>query len=404
MVAMAVVALLLFNGGKVDPPAQKRPEQPIAVLKNLRGSVEHRPREKKRWAAAARKMKLHHLDGLRTAAGAQARVAFVAGAHLDVDEHSEILIEVPGSGAASQRGPRVARLRRGTVRAVVRPGTPLRIVTADGKITEVAAGKNRIEIRARARAEGGLELAAFGGTARVTSGGRSMKLKTERVVDVIEGHLGRAVDLLPFPELDRPAVDQEVPPAVSLVWRAVSGASNYRVQVSTSTVFDDKLINELSSENRLDLPGLKAGTYVWRVSSVDGLGHEGEFGYARRFRVVAPAAVKTSAPELLLPREDAVVLVGKRPKPVTFRWTGDAANPFKLVIGKRRNLRRRVVARRRVEGNTATVTLRRTGVYYWGVFTIDESGKRVALHKRARRLMLRRHPPPGIKLPAIEWK
>jgi tRNA A-37 threonylcarbamoyl transferase component Bud32 len=409
MVATALMALLLLKGGRGEeaaPPrtAQKRVEQPVAVLQDLWGSVEHRPREKKRWAAAARQMALRHLDGLRTGAGAHARVAFLAGPHLDVDERSEILMEAPVSGAPDRPAPRLTRLRRGTVRAVVQPGEPLRIVTTDGKTTDVAApGGRRIVIRARVRAGGGLELTSLDGTAEITSGGRSMQLPVKQVVDVIGGRPGRPMDLLPFPELERPAVDQEVLPAVSLAWRAVGGAASYRVQVSASTVFDDKLVDEVRSKTRLDIT-LDPGTFVWRVSSVDALAHEGEFGFARRFRVVQQAV--KAAPGLTLPREDAVVLVGTRPKRVAFRWsvaTEDGADSV-LVVARSPALRRRVVARRRVRDNTATLSLGKPGIYYWGVFVVDGRGKRVALHQRARRLILRRTPPPGIKLPAIEWR
>ena len=390
------------------------PAKAVARLAELSGSVDHRAARTLTWEGADKGMKLYHRDALKTGKGATARVAYTGGAELRVDERSLVVIEAPEAPPAGEpaRGdapaPRVAKLEQGTIRGVARPGAePVRVVTPDGKTTEIAAdGDQEVPFRVRAREGGKLEVAVLKGRATVRSGGgKAVKVEPRQVVDVTGAQVSAPVKLPPYPELGAPPVDAKVATGskMKLIWKPVEGASMYRVQVSHLVSFAERLYDTTVVVPEFSLPAPEARqTYVWRVAAVDDAGRESEFGYARRFHVTA--AELATPGQLLSPPDNAGIQYVGRPKPVVFRWKGESERGFELVVARDPSLERRVVRRKRTRKLYARVKRLRAGEYHWGVYVRDGK-QRKPLFDKPHKLVIARRRPPYVNVPkTIKWK
>jgi hypothetical protein len=119
-----------------------------------------------------------------------------------------------------------------------------------------------------------------------------------------------------------PAVPTLVAPAdgatgvatnVTLSWNAVTGATSYDVQVSTSSNFSTTVVNQLAlTTTSLATTSLQVNTtYYWRVRATNSAGSS-NYSPARSFTTAAPLSVE---------RSDAVV-------PDAFRLLQNYPNPF----------------------------------------------------------------------------
>ena len=369
---------------------------PIAKLRELWREVKHRPKISERWGAALRGMPLRHLDALRTGSGARAKVDFERDSgKLEVDEQSEVLIErprplSPGSAVLTQ----VARLRAGTVRVIARQGAPIRFITPDGKTLLLKAlGKGPVSLRARLGKDGKLEVAVLKGRAELAVGGTTRQLGEHQLVEVDAGRLSATSRLLPFPTLERPPVDATLQTlTIGLHWAPVAGAVSYRVQLSGFLSFDERLIDRRVSTNVIELAGLPPARYAWRIASIDGAKHEGEFGFARRFRFAPPT--------LLTPPDEARIEVGRRLEPLTFRWQGEGLH--RLLLSRQADLSRPLLAVKRRGGKLVT-RAPAPGRYFWNVYQL-QGGHALPLASTPRRLEVKRRSAPAVHAPAIKWK
>jgi len=416
---LSVLALAVVASGCSDDKVDQKPAgkaQAVAELSKKEGQVDHRAAKTLTWASAKLKMALFHRDALKTGKGSAANVRFKTGAELEIEELSLIVIEAQPEPDPAQPAPKkkparapalqVARLEKGTLRGVVKPGAPaVRVVTPDGQTTEIRAqGDEPVPFRIKAR-KGKLEVAVLKGTASVSSGGRSVVLKPRQVVDIGAKEISKPVELLPYPELNAPPVDAKMTAGseMELRWKAVEGAAMYRVQVSHQVSFVERLHDTTVVGALFKLPAPKSGqTYVWRVSSVDGAGRESEFGFARRFHVAT--ANKTELPgQLLSPTQNAGIQYVGKPRPVEFSWKGEGG-PYTLVVARHESLEKRVVVRRRARGTSFTINTLGRGVYYWGVY-VGRGKDRQPLFEKPHKLVVARRAPPYVKVPkAIDWK
>jgi len=391
----------------------------VARLTKAEGVVDHRAARTLVWRRANQGMALFNRDAIKTGEGATAVVSFVAGGRklkLDIEEQSLVIIEAPEVKPGPKKAPdrktvkepppvHVARVEKGTVRGVVEPGgPPVKVITPDGDAEIVADGKEPVPFRLRIRKRK-LEVAVLKGSARVRTGKSEVKLQPRQVVDVTARKISKPVELLPYPVLVAPPVDSKVEAGteMELRWTPVEGASLYRVQVSHLVSFAERLYNTTVVVPFFKLPAPKAmRTYVWRVASVDSAGRESEFGYARRFHV--QTSTEAVPGQLLHPPDNAGLQYPRgKPKPVLFRWRGEA-KLYELVVARSTSLKRRVVARRKTKQTEIVLPRMRRGEYYWGVFALD-GGKRQALFKKPHRLVIASRRPPYVRVPkAIKWK
>lgn len=412
---LPAVLFVLLAACSSKPPAEPVSRPVVARVAALKGTVDYRKATTLAWGKARSGLELYHRDAIKTGTGSTASVLFTAGNQLEIDEQSLVVIEAPpdrpAQTAASLQAPppaQVAKVEHGSVRGVSRPGAPaVKVIAPDGQVAHIKAeGSEAVPFRIRVKPGGKMEVAVLKGTARVESAsGEGVTVKPQQVVDVAANKVSVPVELPPFPELTSPAVDEKFHAGtrVLLKWRAMSQAAIYRVQVSDSVSFERRIADVTVTVPELSLPAPRPGlTYVWRVDCIDAAGHEGEFGFARRFVVLT--AKPSPDEQLLTPPDNAGIQYTAAPRPVAFSWKS-AATHFELVVSRDPNLKGGMVARRRVKGSTTTtISNLGAGEYHWGVFAVSGAGKR-PISEKPRRLLIARRLPPGVRVPSsITWK
>jgi hypothetical protein len=415
-IPLLAVALSIGGCSSCSKPSEKPKPQPkqqaVAKLTKVVGSVDYRAAKTLTWRPASLRMALYHRDALKTGSGSRSHVTFKSGAELEIEERSLVVIEAPEvteeptpAKRKDKKPVQVARLEKGTLRGVAKPGMPaVQVVTPDGRTTEIRAkGDEPVPFRIRSRKGGKMEVAVLKGTAEVRSGEDRVVLKPRQVVDVSKSELSQPVTLPPYPELTAPPVDAKVEAGteMELRWQPVDTAAMYRVQVSHQVSFGERLHDTtvVGLQFRLPAPEAKR-TYVWRVASVDAQGRESEFGFARRFHVERSEA---ATGQLLAPIDNAGFQYVKKPGPVFFRWKGEGSD-FVLVIARDPSLKKRVVFRRRCKEPAEKIKGLRAGTYYWGVF-VGRGRSSKPLFDKPNKFVIARRLPPYVKVPrSIDWK
>ncbi|MBW2734923.1 MAG: protein kinase [Deltaproteobacteria bacterium] len=403
LAAALVVSLFAFRN---PPPVRK--DAPIALLQQAWQKVERRARDGSEWLGAKEKMKLYHLDALKTGKGAGAEVSFHAGGLLQVDEKSVVLIEAPDPSAPDKTP--LVHLRKGTIRGVAKPGQPLHFITAEGKMGRIVArGKKAATFRLVTRRDGSVGVAVLQGQMQVGSEGKITNLDSGQVVDMVRGEVGVPEKLPPFPQLVSPGVDALVPAdQVTLWWRAVPRAKTYRVQLAKDLGFRQVLIDRLAKGVKLPVKELKRGRYTWRVRTIGEHGREGEFGFARRMLVLDPNPLnETESDKVPLltkasPKHNTVIQVTGKAR-VAFRFEGGTP-PFLLVVARQPSLAHAIVLKRRLRAANTQVGGLKPGIYYWAVYAPKKDGGKQLLLASIRRLIVRKKQAPQLHLPEIDWK
>src|SRR5262249_29932403 len=128
-----------------------------------------------------------------------------------------------------------------------------------------------------------------------TGGGQAFDLSpNERVTVDPRGRASEKQALLPPPVLLSPphqanlAYAQAEAATTVLVWRVVPGAASYHVMLDDDGWFVEPLVDRTGvTTTSLELPGLRPGTYYWRVASCDAHDREGAFAALSRFLLAA---------------------------------------------------------------------------------------------------------------------
>jgi hypothetical protein len=284
----------------------------VATCAVVVGDVEVRRAGKEGWSPVTTGAVLRDGDAIRTGPGAFARVAFVSGNGLELEEQSSAVVdvaraaEIAGGAATGERVTLGSGVARGFFAEAPAAGAaPLRIRTAAGDDAQLApvAGKGAVRFRLTATG-GGTEIAVTDGEARVGARGGQVSLAAGRAVEVRADGVGAPVELIDFPPSLRPGVDARFPLSpglrVALAWEALRAASGYRVQIARDLSFREVVLARNVAEPELGFTPPAAGMYAWRVAARDAAGRQGEYGFARRVYVdAAPppsAARRTQAP------------------------------------------------------------------------------------------------------------
>jgi hypothetical protein len=130
-----------------------------------------------------------------------------------------------------------------------------------------------------------------GGQAEVSAAGRTMTLNPlERLEvseqEVVTRKLPSAPQLVEPPDSRVYFLGGQESPVASLHWSRVDRAERYRLQISRTPLFADRLLDKGDIRStRVQIPGLSKGTYYWRVAAVENKELESPFSESRRFRV-----------------------------------------------------------------------------------------------------------------------
>jgi hypothetical protein len=370
------------------------------------GDVEVRRAGKEGWSPVTTGAVLRDGDAIRTGPGAFARVAFVSGNGIELEERTTAVVDVAAGVAAegsAETGTERVALASGVARGFFAdpasgPARALAIRTADGREARLsaAAGEQAVRFRLTATATG-TEIAVTAGAASVAAAEGAVSVAAGRAVDVGPAGVGAPVELIAFPRSVRPGVDARFThspgAALDLAWEALEAASAYRVQVAKDLSFRELVLARDVAATGLGFSPEGPGMYAWRVAARDASGRQGEYGFARRLFVDAAPP----RDQLVAPAPDAVVQGGLRSRPVRFAWTDEPkGRRYRVVIASGPDLTERAVRSEAVSGATLELRDLAPGTYWWGVYVDDE--RRDPLFVAPRKLVLEPRAPSRVKV------
>jgi hypothetical protein len=284
---------------------------------------------------------------------------------------------------------------------------PIVLRTGEGKDVRLAAaapGEKPVTVRLT-RGVRGTEVAVTSGQVRVVGTGGATTLRSGQAADVKADGTGDVVELLGFPASVEPGIDArfrwEPQLAIRIAWRAVEGATGYRVQIARDLAFQ-------SVEQAFEADGTQTtfvpraeGLYAWRVASRDAAGRLGEYGFARRIYLE-----KEQPRDLLVgPADGHTVKFAEQLPPVEFTWQSSAnATAYRLVIARGPDLLAQKVMELETSGQRLEVVALEAGTYYWGVYVKDPRGPQ-PIFVRPRQLVMQKVAKPKVKVPRSisEW-
>jgi hypothetical protein len=296
----AIIAILSLTAAlRPTPPRARTGRESVAHINLAVGSVQVRPAETLGWQTAARGDEVYESDAVYVPPGSEARVVFLDGTVLELDERSLVVIE-PQRGVG-----RSITLRQGSL-AGVSGSVPLSFTTKDGTATLPPSSEARVDLT-----EGQLAVSVKKGKVRVEAKGKATDVEAGSRVSMMEEMVllpSWPVTLL-LPEAHHRELFRGALPTITLKWQgSVKGA---RVQVAKDRLFAFLSRDVATQGDELTLASITPGVTWWRLVDAAGV----PLSEARRFSLV-----EDLAPALRLPRPGEVVLAPPGAR-VEFAWT-----------------------------------------------------------------------------------
>ncbi len=329
---LAVAVLLLGDGARgARPPLGAAPT--VARLARAEPGVLRRPQGTLVWDATRAGEPLAAGDSLYVPPAASASVYFVAGASLEIEERSLVVIEPP----APERGATRVTLAKGSLSGSASTGSVS--VRTPGGLALLEPGS---EARVDARGATGPRVRVVLGNARAENG---------EVVRVEEGI-----------RLDQPERNQRLwfdrfPAAVLLRWDGASAVGT-RLEVARDAAFSELVDQAPGAPGAHTFHPAAPGPYFWRLVDQGGTPRS----ELRRILAVAdrpPSPIAPMAAEIVL------ALPGVQ---VPFWWTAvDGASAYRLELSSDAGFSR-IVFQADAEGPGLWAALQvPEGVYFWRV-------------------------------------
>ncbi len=156
----------------------------------------------------------------------------------------------------------------------------------------------------------------------------------------------------------------------TLSWNASSGATSYRVQVSTSSGFATTVYDQSVTTTSTTVAGLVAGTtYYWRVNASNSAGTS---GWSTAWSFTTAAGSPPSAPTLSSPRNGATN-VSKTP---TLKWNASSgATSYRVQVSTSSSFTTTVYDQAGITSTSVTLPqLNGRTTYYWHVSASNAYG------------------------------
>ena len=258
------------------------------------------------WVGATRATVLRQNDLVRTGSGGAAEIRFADGMTIAVRPDSLITIEESSQNPVSRQQRVALSIQSGeanfqTASHAVPGSTTISTPTVRTTAERDSAGN----IQVADSGATGLRFFKGAGEAQTRSGQKIALVSNEGVKIDAAGAAGAKTALPTVPQLTAPPHQTEVSypdlqqGVTLLMWNPVTGASGYRVMVDYSPSFTRPLYDKHGYKpTQLELRGLDAGAYYWKVAAVDAGGSEGAFSEAWRFTLAKAPASAASPPSL----------------------------------------------------------------------------------------------------------
>ena len=157
-------------------------------------------------------------------------------------------------------------------------------------------------------------------------------------------------------------------PLMSFIWKGVSGAGGYEIEVAKTKSFTDKILIKEASLTNYDTKELDAGTYFWRVRAKSAnTGKFGSFSTAAEF-----VLTKLSVPEppvLTAPAANSKI---KPDQALAMSWQdSESANGYQIQISRSKTFDSTAESSA-VSTTSFSWNPESSGVFYWRVKAIDK--------------------------------
>ncbi len=393
----------------VDAGVSSRGE-PVARCAEGSGEVQVRRKGQPYWEPLAVGDELRAGDWVRTGSPGYAKVEFLSGGGLELEEKAVVAIDAAPAAAAPAGEPpsppvAAVAVESGVVRGFTQPveegraAQPLVIKNKDGSSTRLTAKAGEKPVRFRLTGgEQQTELALFEGEAKLQSDQGERELKGGQAAVLAPAAAPVVTDLIDFPASSEPGIDARYlfrgDLSIKLAWKPVAEAAGYRVQVARDLSFQTLAVNAELDSTEYTFKPLLQGLYAWRVAARDAQGRYGEFGFVRRI-----FCEKEQPRDLLIgPADGSTVSYAQKPPALVFTWqSAENAQLYRLVVGAGPDLMRssvlsKVSSEQRVEVEKLTA-----GEYYWGAFVEGKSPEPIFL--KPRKLVLKKVGGSRVKAP-----
>ncbi len=305
LVVAGALGWLVFGPKEPPPPPPASSVETRVRFASFDGSVHVKPAGTLEWKAATLAMVLKQNDLVRTGSGATAEILFADGMKISVRPDTLITIVESSQNPVSRQQRTALAVQSGEAnfQTAARAGsTTISTPTLRTTASRDTAGN----IQVAESGETGLRIFKGQGEAETRSGQKVRLVANQGVTVDPAGTAGPTVDLPTVPLLTAPPnradiAYEDLPGSVTLlVWNAVPGATGYRVMVDYSPTFARPLYDRQNHRpTQLEVRGLDAGSYYWKVAALDGRGSEGSFSDAWRFTLAA-APTSTGPTPLLV--------------------------------------------------------------------------------------------------------
>ncbi len=306
-------------------------------------------------------------DSVSTGKNSSMTLQFADGSKLLVQSETEIVLDTVSAYAKTGMVDTRLRLRRGYVDTGVKPKK------GPGSRYEISTPSAVAAVRGtefRVSAEAGSDLMrseVIEGRVRVKSHGVNRTVKSGFGVYVKPGKTpSKVIKLLPPPDISGlPERLQYFPLRYS--WPRLADASQYRVQVAPSALFNKLLVDQISFQPNVDLSHLADGEYALRLRGIDDFGLEG-------FNAVHPFTVdaRPEAPMPLNPKNNGNIYEPmsrfwwSKPEGISrFRFQLASDSEFNRLLADKPNLD---------ESEFIPEQPLAIGQYFWRVSSLDETG------------------------------
>ena len=304
LVLAALVGWFVF-ARRPPPPPDTTPVETGARFALIDGSVQVKVSGRLEWIAATRAMVLRQSDLVRTGAAGTAEIRFADGTSFNVRPDSLITIEESTQNPVSRQQRVALSIQSGEANFQTAPRTvPGSTTISTPTVRTRAERETSGNIQVAESGATGLRIFQGAGQAETRAGQRIVLASNEGVKIDAEGAAGPKLALPTVPLLTAPPNETEVAyPDLArgvtlLVWGLVPGAQAYRVIVDFSPTFARPLYDRTGVRGtQMELRGLDAGTYYWKVSAVDANDSEGSFSELWRF-TLSQAPQSASSPTI----------------------------------------------------------------------------------------------------------
>lgn len=415
----SLLALLVASGcsscgrkpAETTPPADstaKALASIVATLADATGDVQVRRAGQSTWAPLETGAAFRAGDEIRTGALSFARVEFLSGGGLELQEKASVIIDVTAPQGADAGGvtpeARVS-VTSGEVQGFLPEAakgatTGFVIRDAEGAETRLAAAPGEQQAAFRlSRGAKGTELAVTQGAASLGSGKDAKALKRGQAVEMAGGAVSAPIELIDFPASAEPGVDARFhyKPGIQvrMTWKPVPEAAGYRIQVGHDLAFQAIDASKELTATEFTFAPKAPGMNSWRVAARDRNGRYGEYGFARRFYTE-----KEPPRELLIGPEDGATLrFTDEAPPVTFSWeSAGAATAYRLVVARGPDLLNQKIVSATSEGQRVQLEGLDPGTLYWGVYVDDDKAPE-PIFVKPRRLVLDKVEKPRVNVP-----